>query len=220
MPSAFLLLQLADSAFPAGGFAHSGGLEAALQAGEVHGCASLGRFARDAIWQAGHGALPLLSAAHASTEGWALADARAETFLVSSVASRASRTLGRAFLETSARVFRREVTPLRELARAQGLMGHHAPAFGAVLRALGQPLPQAQALFLSAAARSVLSAGVRLGLAGTTEAQALLAQLAPALDAALDACAGLPLEALAQTSPLAELLQGTHDRLYSRLFQS
>ena len=33
-------------------------------------------------------------------------------------------------------------------------------------------------------------------------------------------CGGLGVDALAQPAPLADLIQGTHDRLYSRLFQS
>jgi urease accessory protein len=33
-------------------------------------------------------------------------------------------------------------------------------------------------------------------------------------------CGALGPDALAQPAPLLDLLQGTHDRLYSRLFQS
>ena len=53
----WLIWQLVDSAFPAGGFAHSFGLEAAWQQGEVN-AASLPAFVRDGIAQAGHGGLP------------------------------------------------------------------------------------------------------------------------------------------------------------------
>src|SRR6267142_5017999 len=71
MPS-WLLLQLADSAFPTGGFAHFAGLEAAMHAGTVE----LDGFAREALWQAGHGSLPLVTAAHREPSRMAVLDAR------------------------------------------------------------------------------------------------------------------------------------------------
>jgi urease accessory protein len=212
------VLQLADSAFPTGGFAHSAGLEAAAQAREVEGTEGVARFVRDAIWQAGWGALPLVRAAFEDASALARLDSRAETFLVNHVANRASRTQGRAFLSTAARVFPQQVGPLH--GQAMGLKLHFAPLWGAVWRALGLRLDDARRVLLWSTARNVLSAAVRLGLVGTHEAQALLAQLGPLLDEVHAACGGLRVEDLAQAAPLADLLQGTHDRLYSRLFQS
>jgi urease accessory protein len=212
------VLQLADSAFPTGGFAHSAGLEAAAQAGEVRGADDVARFVRDAIWQAGWGALPLVRAVFADASALPRLDARAETFLVNHVANRASRTQGRAFLSTAARVFPEQVVPVH--AQAAGLKLHFAPLWGAVCRALEFSLEEAQRVLLWSTARNVLSAAVRLGLVGTHEGQTMLAQLGPVLDEVHASCGALGVEDLAQPAPLADLLQGTHDRLYSRLFQS
>ncbi|MGZ6125246.1 MAG: urease accessory protein UreF, partial [Myxococcales bacterium] len=206
------------SAFPTGSFAHSAGLEAAAQAGEVQDAEAVLRFAREAIWQAGWGALPLVRAAYRDPAALPFLDARADAFLANHVANRASRTQGRAFLSTSARVFPERIAPLQ--ARAAGLKPHLAPVWGAAMSALEIALPDAQRVFLWSTARNLLSAAVRLGLVGTHEAQALLAGLGPLLDEAHGACGELGVDALAQPAPLADLLQGTHDRLYSRLFQS
>ena len=205
-------LQLADSAFPTGGFAHSGGLEAAAQAGEIR---DLGAFTRAALWQAGYGALPLVREAWRDPDALPRLDARADIFLANHVANRASRTQGGAFFSTCARVFPVEAPRLPE-----GLCMHLAPLWGVVFRALGLPLDEARALFLWSTARGVLSAGVRLGLAGTYEAQRMLAELGPTLDAVAERCGGLGADDLAQPAPLLDLLHGTHDRLHSRLFQS
>ncbi len=48
----------------------------------------------------------------------------------------------------------------------------------------------------------------------------MVARFDPLLDEVLESCALLGPESLAQPAPLADLLQATHDRLYSRLFQS
>ena len=97
---------------------------------------------------------------------------------------------------------------------------HLAPLWGFVFRALGMSLEDTVRLFLWSTARGVLSAGVRLGLAGTYEAQRMLAELGAALDAVAERCGALGVDDLAQPAPLLDLFHATHDRLHSRLFQS
>jgi urease accessory protein len=214
----FRILQLADSAFPTGGFAHSSGLEAAWQNGEVTPD-TLGGFVRDLLWQAGHGLLPLVSAAHHEPGRLEALDAFADCWLTNPVANRASRMQGRALASTAARVWPdRAVLDLD--ARVQGICGHVGPVTGAVYGALDVPLPVCQRLVLFAVARGLFAAAVRLGIVGGYQAQAMQDACAPDLDRVLAACARLGEDDVAQTAPIIDLVQASHDRLYSRLFQS
>src|SRR5436190_17464471 len=167
----WLIWQLADSAFPAGGFAHSSGLEAAWQQGEVN-ARSLDRFVRDAVSQAGRGSVPFVLAAHDEPRELGVVDARCDAFLRNPVANRASRVQGRAWIGTVERSFPRdEVRMLTEAVKARPGSRHFAPIFGATLQALRIERDEAARLFLFGAARGMLSAAVRLGVTGTTDAQ-------------------------------------------------
>src|SRR4051812_9108290 len=121
-----LLLQLGDSAFPAGGFAHSGGLEAAAQLGEVRSAGELRAFLEQILWQTGLAGLPLVRAAPRDPDASTAQDAFCDAFLTSPVANRASRTQGRAFLATSARVFAfPPISALDRAVRMREVRGHH-----------------------------------------------------------------------------------------------
>lgn len=217
----WLAWQLADSAFPVGGFAHSAGLESALQHGEVTSEASLERFLREALWQSGHGALPLASAAHADCQQLPALDDLCEAFLTSAVSNRASRTQGRALLNTCERTFPNpELAELSKRIKAHGLRMHHAPLWGAILVSVGVSREEMQRLFLYLALRSPLSAAIRLGLIGPQKGQQLQLKLIPFLEEVYCRCTNLAAQDLTQTAPLIELFQSAHDRLYSRLFVS
>ncbi|MGC3999281.1 MAG: urease accessory UreF family protein [Anaeromyxobacter sp.] len=216
----WLLLQLADSAFPTGGFAHSGGLEAAVQLGAVDGPEQLERLAAEALWSTAWGALPFVAAAHQAPDRLLALDAACDATLPGHVANRASRALGAAFLRAASEALGAPAAALAEEVRRAGAPGHLAPAFGAVLGRLETSLEEVRRLYLFQAVRALVSAGVRLGAAGPLEAQALLARLAPEAEAALRASEGCPPEEACGAAPLLDLLQGQQDRLYSRLFQS
>jgi urease accessory protein len=237
------LWQIADSAFPTGGFAHSFGLEAAWQHGAVD-ATTLASFVHDALGQAGHGALPFVSAGHAAVgraprldsgrassaptpapakpapATLAAVDARCDAFLLNVVANRASRTQGRAWLATFERTFPKPAVRAFCAEARLAPARHYAPLVGAGLRAIDVSLDAAQRLFLFSVCRGTLSAAVRLGLAGTTDSQRLLAECAGDLDRTLTVCGGLSMDDAAQVAPLLDLYQSAHDRLYSRLFQS
>ena len=92
--------------------------------------------------------------------------------------------------------------------------------FGAVGSALGLAPARIGRMFLFTTLRAFTSSAVRLGVIGPLESQRLQFDLYPELDRVLARCAGLTPADAAQTSPLAELIHGTHDRLYSKLFVS
>lgn len=243
----FLLWQLVDSAFPAGGFAHSGGLEAAVQLGSVKDSASLRAFVHQSVAQAGRGALPLVNGAHRNPADLGELDGLCDAFLTNPVANRASRAQGQAFLSTCRRSFliRRPlppgllaplagphspapfrsfpesvIEPVARIVRAEKLAGHHAPLFGAIMNVLDVDRRNTQRLFLYLAGRGVMSAAVRLGVIGAYEAQQIQGAIGTEIDRTIERCGQLmPLE-IAQTAPLIDLRQATHDRLYSRIFQS
>jgi urease accessory protein len=216
-----LIWQLIDSGFPSGGFAHSGGLEASVQHGHVTSADAVRAFAMQALAQAGRSALPLVTAAHRRPADLAGLDRLSDAFLSSSVANRASRAQGRALLASVARSFPHvSMGALEAQVHEHHLAMHHAPMFGAIYRTLEIPMFETQQAFLFTSLRSVASAAVRLGLIGGYEAQELQASLSGRIDDVIRRCGDSGPRDIAQTAPLVDLFQSTHDRLYSRLFQS
>lgn len=231
-----LVWQLVDSAFPTGAFAHSLGLESAWHHGEVATREDLRRFVEATILQAASGTLPLVNAAHRQPDRLAEWDALNDAFLSNAVANRASRQQGRTLLASAARIFAsstldalyarvvstprvERVTPNSQTPTPTSC-AHVAPVTGAVFAALGVSLETTQRVVLFVAARGVLSAAVRLGVTGSYEAQRLQSECAAWAATVQARYHDAGPDDMAQTAPIIDIIQGAHDRLYSRLFQS
>ena len=217
----WLLWQLADSAFPAGAFAHSGGLEAAWQQGEIRAEGDLAAFIETSLVQAGHAALPFLSEAFCCPEEFGRIDRLCDAFLSNQVGNRASRAQGQAMLLASERAFGLPpLVALRARVLQEKLPGHLAPVFGAITLYLGADLSSAHRLFLFQVLRTLAAGAVRLGIIGPMDGQRMQCRLAPLAETVKCRCEGLRARDAAQTAPLLEILHGAQDRLYSRLFQT
>ena len=218
--SDWLVWQLADSAFPTGGFAHSGGVEAAWQHGEIRGRADLLPFAEASLSQLGHSILPLVTAAHREPARLAELDRLCDALTSNHVANRASRLQGQALLASAERIFALpELQRLRQTDH-QPPCGHFAPVFGVVMGVVGLDESATARLLFFQHLRGLVAGAVRLGIIGPMEGQSLQHRLGPRAQAILERCTGPSVDDIAQTAPLLDLWQGAQDRLYSRLFQS
>jgi urease accessory protein len=221
MSNDWLLWQLADSAFPAGSFAHSGGMEAAWQQGHVHDASALMGFVEASVSQTAQSSLPIVVAAHREPRQFAKWDELCNAMLSNPVANRASKAQGLSMLAVSERVFGGPMlAAMRSDVRAGRAYGHLAAVFGAIGNSVDLNAERTGRLFMFCHVRSLISAAVRLGIVGPIEGQSIQSQLSSQAERMVERGIALPVAQAGQTSPILELLASAHDRLYSRLFQS
>jgi urease accessory protein len=162
-----------------------------------------------------------VTAAHRRRDDIGELDELCDVFLSNPVANRASRTQGRALLTSVTRAFPDvSIGSIASAVGHDGNAGHYAPLFGALFDLLNVDRLDTQRAFLFIASRAVGSAAVRLGIIGAYEAQTIQADVSAEIDTVIRDCGALAPHDIAQTAPLIDLFQSTHDRLYSRLFQS
>ncbi|MGW1520553.1 urease accessory protein UreF [Streptomyces sp. NPDC001272] len=219
------LLVLADGRFPAGGHAHSGGAEAACKAGRIHDAASLAEFCRGRLHTAGLTAAALAAAAALGLDPADL-DAAADARTPSPALRAAARRLGRQMLRAGRATW--PCAELEALAAAFPRGAHQPVVLGLTARAAGLGALDAAHVAAYESVSGPATATVRLLGLDPFEASAVLAGLAPELDAVSARAAEAALlareegtDALpAASSPLLDIAAQAHADWAVRLFAS
>lgn len=220
------LLLLADSRLPAGGHAHSGGVEQAVTTGRVHDVTSLDAFLRGRLSAAGAQAAAVAAyacrlAGHDSADGgdWRRLDDEVSARLPSLAQREVSRAQGRALLRVVGRCWPAPVLSWL------GERPHHAVVQGVAVALTGGGTHDAALLVASASVTGPASAALRLLGLDPVDVTRLVANLAPDIDhcaaygaeaSAVDDAALLPAPAL----PMLDVLAENHARSEVKLFAS
>ncbi|MER6329012.1 urease accessory UreF family protein [Streptomyces sp. NPDC001034] len=219
------LLVLADGRFPAGGHAHSGGVEVAVAARSVRDGPTLGAFCRGRLHTVGLTAAALAAAAAAGCDPLVLdeaADARTPAPALRATA----RKLGRQLLRAARAAWPCEA--LEKLARDLPGGAHQPVVLGVAVRAAGLTTPDAAHAAAFDSVSGPATAAVRLLGLDPFDATVVIARLCDDVDAvvrrAADAASRVADEGVgvlpAASAPLLDITAEQHAAWPMRLFAS
>lgn len=211
------LMTWLSPAFPVGGFAYSGGLEAAVVGGHVSGAGELAAWL-ETLLVAGtlrNDAILLAEAHRAFDQPGRLSEVASLAAALAGSAERHQEAVrqGDAFL-AAASAWPQPVLALLGANTAYGV------AVGAIAAANGVSLGETLVAFLQAQCGQLVSAAIRLGIIGQTQGVAIIARLEPAILGQAEEVCALGLDDLGSATVIADMLSMRHEVQYSRLFQS
>jgi urease accessory protein len=219
--SALAALQLADSAFPIGGFALSHGLETGVELGVVRGLADVEAYVATLLrGQLAGLDLAAVARAHEAADAPTALVALDRELLARKLARQpreASRRAGRALVRAAA-AMRIDAGAYGEAVVSGQAPGLHPIVHGLVGARLELDAPTTSRVFAHGMTLGALNAAVRLLPIGHLEVQAALRRLHPAIEAAVASAQALTLGEWRGFAPQAELFAMRHERGQNRAF--
>ncbi|WP_374561769.1 urease accessory protein UreF [Ideonella sp.] len=218
------LMWLASPALPVGGFSYSEGLEAAVEAGQVHDEASAARWVHDQLRLGlGRADLPLVAQAFGAWQAHDLPRVAALNDWVrctreSSEFRQQTEQMGRSLHD-----WLRQRTPGDERV---AFLGQLAPAptwpVAFALAALHAGAAAREALIACAFgwAENMVQAALKAVPLGQSAGQRMLGQAVEAIGPVVDAALATPDDARQAFTPMLAILSAQHEAQYSRLFRS
>jgi len=226
-PALLTLLQFSDGLFPAGGFAHSFGLETYVQDGRIRDRHDLEMFVAAHLdgsagpADAAAAAIAVGVARRDDSHEWFALDARLDAMKTVPEFRAASRQMGRQALRVAAGLG--DDPFLGRLARAvedDRAAAHHATVFGAAVGRGGVEPERAAAAYLYSTAALLVGAGLRLIALGQLDGQRVLAAMRGRIERLAAAAATATVDDLWSFNPALELAGIRHAALDMRLFRS
>lgn len=215
------LLQVNDSAFPSGAYAHSLGLEELVQAEVVRTPEDLEIFlSRQIMPSLLAFEVPLLAAAHAMAgrgdlSGLQALDGELEAWKLPAELRAASRQLGSRRLALTRQL---DDTPLSEAYAALHAPCHHLIVCALELR--GLPVEAAACAFAQQTIAGYATAAMKLMRLGQEKCQGIIRRSVTSLAPRLEAACRVPTEDAGWFNPLLEIASMRHARAGERLFIS
>jgi urease accessory protein len=224
LPALYRLVAWLSPGYPVGAFAYSGGLEWAVEAGDVLDCDTLCSWLEVLLGEgAGFCDAVLFVHAHSAAAARDEVALRAAAELAATLASSKERFLettvqGRAFVEVTQAAW--PCPALDALLRIWDGPVAYPVAVGVAGAGHGIAAAPALAAFLQSLAANLVSAGVRLIPLGQTDGQRLLSSLEPILAGTARRALACPLDAIGSAAFRADLASMLHENQYTRLFRS